>query len=78
MNLIEKKHYAAVDITRFIMMLLIMTHHLYLFGYSDGYLGESCWAWVDYFFILTGIFTASHYAEYGEKGTVLRRRYHIH
>lgn len=43
-----------------------MSHHLYLFGYSAGYLGESCWAWVDYFFILTGYFTIYHYKKKNE------------
>lgn len=61
-----KGRLGAVDLTRFIMILLIMAHHLYLFGYSDGYLGESCWAWVDYFFILTGYFTMHHYKENNE------------
>ena len=52
----------TVELMRFIMILLIMAHHLYLFGYSDGYLGQSCWAWVDYFFILTGYFTMRHFS----------------
>ena len=63
----RKGRLGAVDLTRFIMILLIMAHHLYLFGYSDDYLGESCWAWVDYFFILTGYFTMQHYEGNNEK-----------
>lgn len=63
----ETRRIGSVDFTRFIMILLIMAHHLYLFGYSDGYWGESCWAWVDYFFILTGYFTMSHFTAYEGK-----------
>lgn len=52
----------SVDIFRFIMILFIMSHHLYLFGYSGNYLFCNGWAWTDYFFILTGYFTMSHYS----------------
>ena len=52
----------CVDLFRFFMILLIMSHHLYLFGYSDDFPFRSCWAWVDYFFLLTGYFTMRHYA----------------
>lgn len=65
--MICKKRIGSVDLARFLMILLIMAHHLYLFGYADGYLGESCWAWVDYFFILTGYFTMSHFTAYEGK-----------
>ena len=57
----QKKYVGSVDIVRFLMMLLIMCHHLYLLGYSENYPGYSCWAWVDYFFILTGFFTMRHF-----------------
>lgn len=53
---------ASVDLIRFFMILLIMSHHLYLFGFTGNYPFLSCWAWVDYFFLLTGYFTMKHYA----------------
>ncbi len=60
----KTRRLASVELARFIMMLLIMAHHLYLLGYSNGYLGESCWAWVDFFYILTGYFTMQHFTKY--------------
>ncbi len=62
-----KKHNNAVDIARFTGILLIMTHHLYVLGYSGTYIGKDCWVWVEYFFMLTGFFTAKHYAIEGGK-----------
>lgn len=57
----QKKYVGSVDIIRFLMILMIMCHHLYLLGYSGNYPGCCCWAWVDYFFILTGFFTMRHF-----------------
>ncbi len=59
---------AYVDLFRFVMILLIMSHHLYLFGFSDDYLFRSCWAWTDYFFLLTGYFTMRHFADREVRG----------
>lgn len=67
------QRFGNVDIIRFLMVLLIMSHHLYLLEYSGDYVFRNCWVWVDYFFILTGFFTMSHYAnckiteEYGKE-----------
>lgn len=58
-----------VDSFRFLMILLIMSHHIYMFGYSDQYLFSSCWAWVDYFFLLTGFFTMAHFAGQDSPGS---------
>ena len=38
-----------------------MSHHLYVLGATGNYLGYSCWAWVDYYYLLTGFFTAKHF-----------------
>ena len=59
----KKRYYYDIELLRFIGMLLIMGHHLYLIGYGGEYLGQNCWVWVDFFFILTGAFTYRHYAE---------------
>ena len=60
----KKERLGCVDMIRFLMINLIMAHHLYILGFSDNYLGASCWAWVDYFFILTGFFTMQHFTMY--------------
>lgn len=48
---------------RFIGILLIMGHHRYLFGYEGDYLFRNCWAWVDFYFMVTGYFTMKHFDE---------------
>ncbi len=50
-----------VEIMRFLGIILIMGHHLYILGYSGDYIFEGCWVWVDFFFILTGAFTYKHF-----------------
>lgn len=76
-----KNKLGSVELTRFIAMLIIMAHHVYILGYNKGeypfYLG---WMWVDFFFILTGYYTAKHFyrtdnAEENLSKTVMR--YHI-
>ena len=49
-----------VELLRFIGMLLIMGHHLYHIGFVGSYICRNCWVWVDFYFILTGIFTYKH------------------
>lgn len=49
--------YGNVDITRFLACLAIVDFHLYILGYPQS----KGWAWVDYFFILSGYFTMSHF-----------------
>jgi peptidoglycan/LPS O-acetylase OafA/YrhL len=56
-----KKHIGTVDICRFAAILIIMTHHGYILGFSGDYPFSRGWAWVDYFFMLTGYFTIAHY-----------------
>lgn len=51
-----------VEIVRFLGILLIMGHHLYLIGLTDNYIFKNCWVWVDFFFALTGAFTYKHFA----------------
>lgn len=58
-----KKTLSMVELTRFVGMLLIMSHHLYHIGYKGNYTFKNCWVWVDFYFILTGAFTARHYAK---------------
>lgn len=55
------KNYLNVEFSRFVGIIMIMGHHLYHIGYTDSYLFYGCWAWVDYFFILSGAFTYIHY-----------------
>lgn len=55
------KKIGIVEVSRFASILFIMSPHLYLLGYSGDYIFRSCWAWTDYFFMLTGYFTARHY-----------------
>lgn len=47
-----------VDIYRFVFILLIMAHHLYLKGKPFN----SAWIYVEFFFILSGYFTMYHYS----------------
>ena len=42
-------------------MIFIMGHHLYHIGFEGDYIFKDGWAWVDFYFILTGIFTYQHY-----------------
>mgnify|MGYP003282444845 FL=1 len=63
----NREYLGSVDIVRFLMALLIMSHHLYLLGYKDDWRGISCWIWVDYFFMLTGYFSIRHFAAVQEK-----------
>jgi len=51
-----------VELLRFIGMLLIMGHHLYHIGFVGSYICRNCWVWVDFYFILTGIFTYKHFS----------------
>lgn len=62
----KKSRLGCVDVVRFLMISLIMAHHLYILGFSESYPGASCWAWVDYFFILTGFFTMRHFIMHEE------------
>lgn len=56
-----KKHNYMVDLCRFLAIGIIMTHHAYIMGYNGDYAFERGWAWVDYFFMLTGFFTIAHF-----------------
>lgn len=57
----RQARYDIVGLLRFLGMLFVMTHHLYVLGFSGNYLWYSSWPWVDYFYILTGFFTAKHF-----------------
>ena len=56
-----KKHNYMVDFCRFLAIGIIMTHHAYIMGYTGDYPFARGWAWVDYFFMLTGFFTIAHF-----------------
>ena len=57
-----KKKSQNIEVMRFIGILMIMNHHLYHIGYTGGgYPGAVGWVWVDFFFIVTGVFTYSHF-----------------
>ena len=45
-------------------MLMIMAHHVYVMGFSGEYLFKLGWVWVEFFFILTGYYTAKHFDNY--------------
>lgn len=55
------KHNYMVDFCRFLAIGIIMTHHSYIMGYNGDYPFARGWAWVDYFFMLTGYFTIAHF-----------------
>lgn len=57
----------SIEILRFIGMLMIMAHHTYILGAGENYLFELSWIWVDFFFMLTGYYTAKHFAFYQRK-----------
>lgn len=63
MNEKKKDHIYMVDVCRFVAIILIMAHHRYVIGYEGDYFGKFGWAWVDYFFMLTGYFTMCHFKE---------------
>ena len=62
-----------IDIWRFIFALLIMGHHMYHLDIGESYLFQSAWIYVEFFFMLSGYFTAKHflwggwYIQYTEK-----------
>ena len=60
----EMVHVGAVDLVRFICSLLIMAHHMSGLNFLVTGMFFNCWAWVDYFFILTGYFTRSHFEKH--------------
>ena len=59
----NKKRASVVDLWRFIALIMIMIHHLYIFG--DPFTGEYCgrfgWIFVEFFFIVAGYFTYKHF-----------------
>ena len=50
-----------IDIWRFIFALLIMGHHMYHLDIGESYLFQSAWIYVEFFFMLSGYFTAKHF-----------------
>lgn len=53
------KRSGNVDLARFIASILIMTHHIFYFGYNNPFSGG--WIYVEFFLIITGYFTAKHF-----------------
>lgn len=52
-----------VDCWRFIFSILVMTHHLHVFGLKAGeYPFYFAWIYVEFFFVLTGYYTTRHFA----------------
>lgn len=59
----QKHRNSIVDLWRFLAILLIMIHHLYhieTFANAEYY-GRFSWIYVEFFFMLTGYFTYSHF-----------------
>ena len=56
--------YCDLELLRFLGILLIMSHHLYLIGYVGEYMFASCWVWVDLYFMISGALTAKHFEGY--------------
>lgn len=56
--------YCDLELLRFLGILLIMSHHLYLIGYVGEYMFASCWVWVDFYFMISGALTAKHFEGY--------------
>lgn len=61
----RKGHIYVVDICRFLAILMIMAHHRYIMGFEGNYIFLSGWAWVEYFFMLTGYLTMAHFEHQG-------------
>ncbi len=57
----KKSRSGMIDLVRFIASLFIMSHHLYTIGYVRPFPGYYGWVWVEFFFFVTGYFTAKHY-----------------
>ncbi len=49
-----------VDLARFLASLFIMTHHLFVIGFSK-YQFFGTWIYVEFFLIITGYYTAKHF-----------------
>lgn len=60
MDLVQRKS-QFVELTRFIGALIIVCHHSYTLGNRELFIGG--WAFVEYFFFLTGYFTALHFSD---------------
>ena len=56
-----KLKFPNIELMRFLVMLLIMGHHLYHIGLEGAYLTRNCWVWVDFYFIISGAFTYAHF-----------------
>ncbi len=63
-----KKNY-TIEINRFVAILIIMGHHLYRTG-AENYHFAMGWVFVEFFFILTGYFTAKHLCKSKENNTI--------
>ena len=50
------------DFLRFLCALLIMAFHLSLLGAEEGYPFSEAWIFVEFFFLLSGYYTARHFA----------------
>lgn len=59
----KKEHLYVVDICRFGAILMIMAHHRYILGFEGDYIFRSGWAWVEYFFMITGFLTIKHFKQ---------------
>lgn len=59
----SRNRLCIVDLWKFIASVLIMVHHLYVFGdpFTEEYYGRYAWIFVEFFFILTGFFTYRHF-----------------
>ena len=57
-----------IDLWRFIAMMMIMAHHLYHIG-AINYPFSYGWIFVEFFFILSGYFTISHFDNLIEKSS---------
>ncbi len=59
----QKPRNSIVDLWKFIAILMIMTHHLFHIEtfVNTEYYGHFSWIYVEFFFMLTGYFTYSHF-----------------
>lgn len=66
-----KKRISIVDLWRFVAAIMIMVHHLYYLGEpfeGNDFRGKFAWICVEFFLILTGYFTYSHFNSHREDG----------
>ena len=67
-----KSRNGMIDLWKFIFCFLIAAHHLYFIYIPEPYPFLSAWIYVEFFFIVTGYFTAVHFFVYDDSDNVVK------